>query len=46
LRTHKDDSDKYGKIKLYAANKYPSDIDRYIETKSPFIDKIYKKIGL
>lgn len=46
LRTHKEDRDKYSEIKLYAANKYPSDIDSYIETKSPCIGKIYKKIGL
>jgi GrpB-like predicted nucleotidyltransferase (UPF0157 family) len=46
LRTHKEDRDKYSEIKLYAANKYPSDIDGYIETKSPYVAEIYKKIGL
>ncbi len=46
LRTHKEDRDKYSEIKLYAAKKYPTDIDSYIETKSPYITEIYKKIGL
>ncbi|ERI92381.1 hypothetical protein HMPREF1982_02363 [Clostridiales bacterium oral taxon 876 str. F0540] len=46
LRTHKEDRDKYSEIKLYAAKMYPTDIDSYIETKSPYINEIYKKIGL
>ena len=46
LRTHKEDREKYSKIKLEAAIKYPTDIDSYIETKSPCITEIYKKCGL
>ncbi|MBU3128612.1 GrpB family protein [Clostridium tagluense] len=37
LRTHKEDREKYSVIKLQAAIKYPTDIDSYIETKSPCI---------
>ncbi|AJH00876.1 hypothetical protein LF65_04336 [Clostridium beijerinckii] len=46
LRTHDKDRDKYSEIKLQASKKYPTDIDSYIETKSPLINEIYKKIGL
>ncbi|WP_267901270.1 GrpB family protein [Clostridium tagluense] len=46
LRTHKEDREKYSVIKLQAAIKYPTDIDSYIETKSPCITEIYKKCGL
>jgi GrpB-like predicted nucleotidyltransferase (UPF0157 family) len=46
LRTHKEDRDKYSEIKLQGAKEYPTDIDSYIETKSPYITEIYKKIGL
>ncbi|AGK96470.1 GrpB family protein [Clostridium pasteurianum] len=46
LRTHKEDRERYSVIKLQAAIKYPTDIDSYIETKSPFITEIYKKCGL
>lgn len=46
LRTHKEDREKYCEIKLEAAIKYPTDIDRYIETKSPCITEIYRKCGL
>ncbi|NMM62018.1 GrpB family protein [Clostridium sp. P21] len=46
LRTHDEDRDKYSEIKLQASRKYPTDIDSYIETKSPFINEIYKKIKL
>lgn len=46
LKTHDEDRDKYSEIKLQASKKYPTDIDGYIETKSPLINEIYKKIGL
>lgn len=46
LRKHKGDRDKYSEIKLLASKKYPSDIDSYIEFKSPIITEIYKKCGL
>jgi GrpB-like predicted nucleotidyltransferase (UPF0157 family) len=46
LRTHKEEREKYSEIKLQAATKYPTDIDRYIEAKSPCINEIYKKCGL
>jgi GrpB-like predicted nucleotidyltransferase (UPF0157 family) len=46
LRAHKEDRDKYSKIKSQAAAMYPEDIDSYIEYKSPCINEIYKKIGL
>lgn len=46
LKTHKEYREKYSEIKLQASKKYPTDIDSYIEFKSPFIAEIYKKIGL
>ncbi|HEX3039613.1 MAG TPA: GrpB family protein [Caproiciproducens sp.] len=46
LRTHKEDREKYSEIKLQAAKMYPTDIESYIEVKSPCIAEIYSKIGL
>lgn len=46
LRLHEEDKNLYGKIKLEAAKKYPTDIDGYIKEKSPCIEKIYIKCGL
>ena len=46
LRTHKEDREKYSASKLQAAIKYPTDIDNYLETKSPCITEIYTKCGL
>ena len=46
LKTHKEDREKYSEIKLQAAVKYPTDIDGYINAKSPCIAEIYKKCGL
>lgn len=37
---------EYSKIKEEGALLYPYDIDGYIRHKSPFIEKIYSKIGL
>ncbi|GKX68534.1 GrpB family protein [Inconstantimicrobium mannanitabidum] len=46
MRAHKEDVDKYGEVKLQAAKMFPTDIDSYLEYKSPCIIEIYKKIGL
>ncbi|MCT4562791.1 MAG: GrpB family protein [Maledivibacter sp.] len=46
LRTHKEEREKYSEIKLQAATKYPTDIDSYIEAKSPCVNEIYRKCGL
>ena len=46
LKTHKEDKEKYSEIKLQASKMYPTDIDSYIKTKSPYITEIYKKIRL
>lgn len=46
LRTHKEDREKYSEIKQYASKRYSTDIDSYIEVKSPCIAEIYRKIGL
>ena len=46
LRTHKEYKEKYSEIKIQAAIMYPTDIDSYIEAKSPCITEIYKKCGL
>ena len=37
---------EYSRIKEEGARMYPWDIDKYIEHKTPFIEMIYKRIGL
>lgn len=46
LRTHPDAVSQYSLIKEEGARRYPDDIEEYIEYKSPFIAKIYEKIGI
>ena len=46
LRSHPDAVREYSRIKEEGARLYPYDIDKYIEHKSPFIEEIYKKIGI
>lgn len=43
LRKHADAVAEYSEIKTTAAKLYPEDIDKYIEYKSPVIEKIYAK---
>ena len=46
LRSHPEAVAEYSRVKEEGARLYPWDIDKYIEHKSPFIEKIYKEIGL
>ena len=46
LRTHPDAVREYSHIKEEGARNYPYDIDKYIEHKTPFIERVYKEIGL
>ena len=46
LQTHPDAVREYSRIKEEGAELYPDDIERYIEYKSPFIEKIYAEIGI
>lgn len=46
LRNDPDAVREYSRIKEEGAKLYPYDIERYIEHKSPFIEKIYARIGL
>lgn len=46
LRSHPEDAAEYGKVKLAAAERFPGNIDAYIEAKSDFILQIYQKAGL
>ncbi|MBO4697642.1 MAG: GrpB family protein [Lachnospiraceae bacterium] len=46
LRSHPETVRGYSRIKEEGAALYPYDIDRYIEHKSPFIESVYKEIGL
>ncbi len=46
LRGNTELIEEYSKIKEEAAQLYPSDIDKYMEHKSAFIEKIYKECGL
>jgi GrpB-like predicted nucleotidyltransferase (UPF0157 family) len=46
LRSHPEAVREYGRIKEEGAKLYPEDIDGYINYKAPFIEGIYKEIGL
>lgn len=46
LRSHPEVAREYSRVKEEGATLYPYDIDKYIEHKSPFIEKIYKEIGI
>lgn len=46
LRSHPEAVREYSRIKEEGAALYPDDIDGYIEYKSPFIEGIYKELGL
>ena len=46
LRSHPEAAAEYSRIKEEGAALYPEDIDRYIEYKTPFIEKIYREIGV
>ena len=46
LRSHPDAVVEYSRIKEEGARLYSKDIDKYIEHKSPFIEAIYRSIGI
>ena len=46
LRSNPDARDEYGAVKVIAASLYPDDVDKYIEHKSPIIEKLYEACGL
>ena len=46
LRNNKEYCDKYSAMKIKMANKYPHDIDNYIDGKQSTILEIYEKCGL
>lgn len=46
LLSHPEAVREYSRIKEEGAKLYPCDIDKYIAHKSPFIEAIYKKLGL
>jgi len=46
LRTHSDDRDAYGAVKLLAAFHHPFDIDRYMAEKADIIAAILHRIKL
>ena len=46
LRAHPEAVREYGRVKEEGAALYPYDIDSYIEYKTPFIQGVYRKIGL
>ncbi len=45
LRTHKEDRDWYGEVKLLAAKYYPEDINSYMTAKKPCGAEILRKCG-
>lgn len=46
LRSSPEAVKKYGSVKETAARLFPNDIDKYIEYKSPCIEKLYEMCGL
>ena len=46
LRTHPEAVREYSQVKEKGAALYPHDIEKYIEHKSPFIEKVYREIGI
>lgn len=46
LRTHSTERDRYSRIKIEMAEKFPHDIDRYLLGKEPVILDIYRKSGV
>ena len=46
LRTHPEAVREYSRIKEEGASLYPLDMAKYIEHKSPFIERIYAEIGI
>ncbi len=46
LRSHPEAVREYSRIKEEGAALYPDDIEKYIGHKSPFIERIYREIGL
>ena len=46
LKSHPEAREEYGKVKEMAAAMFPNDIDKYIEYKTPCIQKLYEACGL
>lgn len=46
LRTHPEAVREYSSVKEEGAKLYPDDIDSYIEHKAPFIEDIYRMLGM
>ena len=46
LRAHPDAVQAYSRVKEEGAALYPNDIDGYIAHKAPFIEGVYREIGL
>ena len=46
LRSNPEAVSEYSRIKIEGAALYPKDIEKYIQHKSAFIEKIYREIGV
>ena len=46
LRSNADAAGEYSKVKETAARQFPNEIDKYIEYKTPCIEKLYTMCGL
>ena len=46
LRAHPEAVREYSRIKEEGAARYPDDIEQYIQYKSPFIETVYREIGV
>ena len=46
LRAHPHLTEEYAEVKREAARLYPKDIDKYLEHKGKFIERVYRNCGL
>ncbi len=46
LRANPEAAEEYSRIKTEGAELYPYDIEKYIEHKAPFIERIYRELGI
>lgn len=46
LRSHPEAVREYSRVKEEGAARYPNEIEKYIEYKAPFIERIYSEIGI
>jgi len=46
LKSHPEDRDWYGEVKIQAATSFPEDIDKYITAKTPCVHEVLRRCGV